>query len=547
MHTSSKNGGRLIVDYLQAQGVERVFCVPGESYLPVLDALYDSGIENTLCRQEGGAAMMADAWGKITGEPGVCLVTRGPGATKAAAGVHIAAQDSTPMLLFVGQINSAVRHREAFQELDYVRVFSSIAKWVAEIDSTERIPEFLSRAWHLATSGRPGPVVLALPEDTLQGVADLPPARRYRPIETYPGGIEIDRLQKLLQNASQPIAILGGSRWSEHAVQQFTAFAERFGLPVATSFRRQMLFDHLHPNYAGDVGIGINPKLRARIQNADLLLLVGGRLSELPSQDYTLLDIPYGQQLLVHVHPGAEELGKVYTPDLAVHASPSAFCDALQSLTPTLNWQANADQAHKAYLQWSSLDNVNANASLMQGIMQHLIEVLPADSILSNGAGNYTAWIQRFYPFRQFATQIAPTSGSMGYGLPAAIAAKLAKPDRPVIAFAGDGCFQMTFQEFGTAVQSGAAVIVLIIDNGMYGTIRMHQEKNFPGRVSATELQNPDFADWARSYGSYAATVTTCDEFKQAFSVALKSNTPALLHIKVDPQTITPTQLISEL
>jgi len=507
MKTTHKNGGQLIVECLQAQGIERVFCVPGESYLPLLDALYNSGIKNTVCRQEGGAAMMAEAWGKLTGKPGICLVTRGPGATNAAAGVHIAAQDSTPMLLFVGQINTMVRHREAFQELDYRQVFGSMAKWVAEIDSTSRIPEMLARAWHTATSGRPGPVVLALPEDALQGSADVSAARELKLIETSPSNDDLLQLQTMLEGANHPIAILGGSRWSSAAVQHIRTFSERVGLPVATSFRRQMLFDHLHPNYAGDVGIGINPALRERIERADLVLLLGGRLSEMPSQDYTLLNIPTPRQTLVHVHPGAEELGKVYIPDLAIHASPTAFAKSLDSLSLSTNWHTQAEAAHNEYLHWSSLDNAQNQATVMKAVLQHLINELPKDAIITNGAGNYCGWIHRFFRFREFGTQVAPTSGSMGYGLPAAIAAKLARPNQPVVAFAGDGCFQMTFQEFGTAVQAGAAVIVLVIDNGMYGTIRMHQEKHFPGRVSATELHNPDFATWASAYGAFIFTL----------------------------------------
>ena len=544
-----KNGGQLLVDALKVQGTEHVFCVPGESYLPVLDALYDSGISNTICRQEGGAAMMAEAWGKVTGAPGICFVTRGPGATNASAGVHIAAQDSTAMILFIGQVHTGMRYREAFQELDYQQFFGGIAKWVAEIDSTERIAEMISRAWHVATSGRPGPVVLALPEDTLQNEAISVPVNAWQQIETVPGAEQMVHCEALLAAAKTPLVIVGGSRWTETAVEQLTQFSERTGVPVATSFRRQMLFDHTHPHYAGDVGLNLNPALRKRIDAADLLLLIGCRLPELPAQDYTLLQIPTPTQTLIHVHPGAEELGRVYKPTLGIHASPDAFCAALAQLTPTdkPDWRSLSEQANREYKEWSSLHNAVDSAAFMAGVIAHLKQRLPADTIITNGAGNYSTWLHRFYPFKQFGTQVSPISGSMGYGVPAAIAAKLARPEQIVVAFAGDGCFQMTCQEFGTAVQAGAAIIVLVIDNAMYGTIRMHQEKTFPGRVSATTLENPDFAAWARAYGVYAATVNTLDEFESAFSAALDSNGPALLHLHVDPQAITPTLSLSDL
>lgn len=547
MTTVHKSGGELIVECLKAQAVERVFCVPGESYLPVLDALYDTDIEITVCRQEGGAAMMAEAWGKLTGSPGVCLVTRGPGASNAASGIHVAAQDSTPLILFVGQIHSATRHREAFQELDYCQVFSSIAKWVAEIDHVARIPEFVMRAWQTAVNGRPGPVVLALPEDTLTDSALPGAVKRVCATETYPNPSQLDQLQHTLASAQRPIAIVGGSRWSVQATDALMRFSNSTGLPVATSFRRQMLFDHLHPNFAGDVGIGINPKLRARVNDADVVLLIGGRLPEIPAQGYTLLDVPCPSQNLIHIHPGAEEIGRVYQPHLGIQCSPTAFCDVLESITTDANWHDLGAAAHKEYLDWSSLHHVHEKAELMKTVMQYLKDTLSEDAIITNGAGNYCGWIHRFYPFRRFGTQLAPTSGSMGYGFPAAVAAKLAHPDKTVIAFAGDGCFQMTFQEFGTAVQSGAAVIVLVIDNGMYGTIRMHQEKNYPGRISATELLNPDFSAWARAYGGFGATVNQPDEFASAFTKALASNLPAIIHLRIDPEVITPSQLLSEI
>jgi acetolactate synthase-1/2/3 large subunit len=544
-----KTGGELLVEALERHGAERVFCVPGESYLAVLDALYDASIPVTVCRQEGGAAMMADAWGKLTGKPGICMVTRGPGATNASAGVHVAAQDSTPMILFIGQIERGMREREAFQEIDYRQMFGGIAKWVAEIDHADRVPEFISRAYHVATSGRPGPVVLALPEDMLVEKADAPQPPAWTQVETHPGLTQMADLQKRLWAAERPIAILGGSRWSEEAVAGFTRFAERFDLPVACSFRRQMLFDNLHPNYAGDVGIGINPKLLARVKSSDLILLVGGRLSEMPSQSYSLLDIPSPTQQLVHVHPDAEELGRVYRPTQAIHASPTAFCKAAEGLQPPseLKGAGEAAKAHQDYLDWSGARPQVLGNLQMAGVMEWLEANLPEDAVCTNGAGNYATWLHRFHRFRRYATQAAPTSGSMGYGLPAAVAAKLAFPEREVVCFAGDGCLQMTMQEFGTACQDGANIIVLAIDNGMYGTIRMHQERTYPGRPSATKLVNPDFAVLARSYGAFGETVETTDAFGPAFERARAAGTPAILHLKLDPEAITPAASLSQI
>ncbi len=544
-----KTGGELLVEALERHGAERVFCVPGESYLAVLDALYDASIPVTVCRQEGGAAMMADAWGKLTGKPGICMVTRGPGATNASAGVHVAAQDSTPMILFIGQIERGMREREAFQEIDYRQMFGGIAKWVAEIDHADRVPEFISRAYHVATSGRPGPVVLALPEDMLVEKADAPQPPAWTQVETHPGLTQMADLQKRLWAAERPIAILGGSRWSEEAVAGFTRFAERFDLPVACSFRRQMLFDNLHPNYAGDVGIGINPKLLARVKSSDLILLVGGRLSEMPSQSYSLLDIPSPTQQLVHVHPDAEELGRVYRPAQAIHASPTAFCKAAEGLQPPseLKGAGEAAKAHQDYLEWSGARPQVPGNLQMAGVMEWLEANLPEDAVCTNGAGNYATWLHRFHRFRRYATQAAPTSGSMGYGLPAAVAAKLAFPEREVVCFAGDGCLQMTMQEFGTACQDGANIIVLAIDNGMYGTIRMHQERTYPGRPSATKLVNPDFAALARSYGAFGETVETTDAFGPAYERARAAGTPAILHLKLDPEAITPAASLSQI
>ncbi|MFN3248210.1 thiamine pyrophosphate-binding protein [Roseibium album] len=544
-----KTGGELLVDALERHGADRVFCVPGESYLAVLDALHDASIPVTVCRQEGGAAMMADAHGKLTGKPGICMVTRGPGATNASAGVHVAAQDSTPMILFIGQIERAMREREAFQEVDYRQMFGGIAKWVAEIDQADRVPEFISRAFHVATSGRPGPVVLALPEDMLVETATVAQPPAWQQVETHPGLTQMAELQKRLWAAERPIAILGGSRWSEDAVAAFTRFAERFDLPVACSFRRQMLFDNLHPNYAGDVGIGISQKLLARIKASDLVLLVGGRLSEMPSQSYSLLEIPASDQQLVHIHPDPEELGRVYRADLAINASPTAFCKAVEGLQPPVEIKGTGEaaRAHEDYLAWSGARPETPGPLQMAAVMDWLEANLPEDTICTNGAGNYATWLHRFHRFRRYGTQAAPTSGSMGYGLPAAVAAKLAFPEREVICFAGDGCLQMTMQEFGTACQEGANIIVLAIDNGMYGTIRMHQERTYPGRPSATKLVNPDFAALARTYGAFGATVETTEDFGPAYAAARASGKPAILHMKLDPEAITPAASLSQI
>ena len=549
MNAQERTGGQLLVDALEQHGADRVFCVPGESYLAVLDALHDARIPVTVCRQEGGAAMMAEAHGKLTGKPGICMVTRGPGATNAAAGVHVAAQDSTPMILFIGQIEQSMREREAFQEVNYRQMFGGMAKWVAEIDQADRVPEFLSRAYHVATSGRPGPVVLALPEDMLVQSAAIAQPAPWTQLETYPGADQMAELSVRLAQAKNPIAILGGSRWTADAVADFTRFAEAFDIPVACSFRRQMLFDHLHPNYAGDVGIGINPKLAERVRQSDLVLLVGGRLSEMPSQSYTLLDIPQPKQPLVHVHPDAEELGRVYRAALPIHASPVAFAKALAALAaPAETNRSDAvSTAHADYLAWSGARPQTPGALQMAGVMDWIEANMPQDTIFTNGAGNYATWVHRFHRFRTFGSQAAPTSGSMGYGLPAAVAAKLAFPERTVVCFAGDGCLQMTIQEFGTACQEGANIIVVVVDNGMYGTIRMHQERHYPARISATELKNPDFAALARSYGAFAETVETTDAFGPAMERARASGQPALLHVKIDPEAITPAASLSQI
>ena len=546
-----KTGGQLIVDALKANGVERLFCVPGESYLAVLDALVDSGVKVTVCRQEGGAAMMADAWGRLTGKPGICFVTRGPGATNATAGLHIARQDSIPMILFIGQVQRDAREREAFQEVEYRRAFTEFAKWVAEIDDPARIPEFVNRAFSVAQSGRPGPVVLALPEDVLREMVDHPPAHIMpNPVPpTRPGEAEMADLGARISKAERPVMILGGTRWSEEAVQQVQHFAARAQVPVGCSFRRQMLFDHLHPCYAGDVGIGINPALASEIKGSDLVLLVGGRFSEMPSSGYTLLDVPFPSQPLVHVHADAGELGRVYRPQLAINADPASFAEALSQLDVEASPARAARVAamHQSYLDWSTPPETGPGDVHMGPIIDWLREHLPEDAILTNGAGNYATWVHRYVRFRKFATQAAPASGSMGYGVPAAVAAQQAFPERLVVAFAGDGCFMMHGQEFATAIQHKLPIIVIVVNNSMYGTIRMHQERDYPGRVSATELTNPDFAALARAYGGHGETVEKTEDFAPAFKRARAIGKPAIIEVKLDPQAITPTRTLDQI
>ncbi len=543
----TRTAAEVLIDQLLIHGVRHVFCVPGESYIAALDAFHDRDVAVTVCRHESGAAIMAEACGKATGRPGICFVTRGPGATNASAGIHIARQDSTPLILFVGQIAREMREREAFQELDYRAVFGSIAKWATEIDDPVRIPELISRAFYTATSGRPGPVVMALPEDMLVERISVPDAPAFEPVETWPGASDMARLQKLLWAAERPIVLLGGSRWSQAAAAAVSRFAERFALPVATTFRRAHLFDPDHLSYAGDLGIGPNPKLLARVKNADLIVLVGGRLGELPSQAYTLLDIPAPRQTLVHVYPGVEELGRVYTPHLAINASPTAFAAAIEGIEPPgeIRWRNEAKLAHTDFLAWTEKPTAVPGGINLGEIIVGLRERIPADAVICNGAGNFSIWVHRYARYRRYGTQLAPISGSMGYGVPAAVGMKRLAPQRTVIAFAGDGDFLMTGQEFATAVQYELPVIIIVVDNGMYGTIRMHQERHYPGRVVATGLRNPDFAAYARAFGGYGASVEKTADFFPAFDAARASGLPAILHLKVDPEALTPTTSLS--
>ncbi|MDR3511660.1 MAG: thiamine pyrophosphate-binding protein [Caulobacteraceae bacterium] len=545
----SRTAAQALVDQLVIHGVEHVFCVPGESYLGVLDALIDSPITVTVCRQEGGAAMMAEAVGKATGKPGVCFVTRGPGATNASAGIHIAQQDSTPMIMFVGQVDRGLREREAWQELDYRAVFGAMTKWTTELDVAERTPEIVSRAFHTAVNGRPGPVVVALPRDMLGEpvwAADAPP---FRAAETGPDASDMDQLSALISEAKRPIFILGGSRWDQAAREAVTAFAERFDATILTSYRRMTLFDPLHPCYGGDLGLGANPRLVARVKAADLIVCVGGRLGEVASQGYSLLEIPAPQTRLVHVHPGAEELGRVYAPHLAIHASPRRFAAALARLPAPADapWREETRAAHADYLAWSETATPQPGGVNLGAVMVWLRGRLAEDAVICNGAGNYAAWIHRFFRFRRFGGHMAPTSASMGYGVPAAVAMQRLHPGRTVVSISGDGDFLMNGQEFATAVQYGLPIIAIVADNASYGTIRMHQEREFPGRVSATELKNPDFAAYARAFGGFGASVEATADFPAAFEAARASGLPSIIHLKISADAIAPGTTLTQI
>jgi len=544
-----RTGGEVLVSQLGAFGVEHVFCVPGESYLAALDAFHDAQIALTVCRQEGGAAMMAEAHGKLTGRPGVCFVTRGPGATNAAAGVHVAMQDSTPMVLLVGQADRSVLGREAFQELDYRAVFGGLAKWATEVPDASRLPEVLSRAFHIATNGRPGPVVVALPEDVLTGITDVPDAPPYVISETAPHPADLLATERLLATAKRPLLIAGGSRWDAEAVDRLVAFAEHYDLPVAVTFRRQMLFPATHSNYAGDLSVGANPALAAYARSADVVLLLGSRLSEIASQNYTLLDVPAPRQKLIHVHPGAGELGRVYRPDVAINTSPRAFLEAASTLAGhrDADRAAAVAEARNIYLRWSEKPTTVPGSFNLGEVFCQLRDELPPDTVLTNGAGNYASWLHRFYRFTRYGTQLAPTSGSMGYGLPAGVAAARIDPSRRVVVVAGDGCFMMTSQEFATAVQYDLPVVVVVVDNGMYGTIRMHQEREYPGRTSGTNLRNPDFAAMAVAFGGHGETVRDTETFMPAFRRAIASGKPAIIHCITDPQALTPGQSLDQI
>ena len=540
----TRTAATVLVDQLRIQGTTHVFCVPGESYLPVLDALRDSGIKIIVCRNEGGASMMAEAYGKQTGRPGICFVTRGPGATNASGGIHIAQQDSTPMILFVGQVERENRGRDAFQEMDYRAFFGGLAKWVAEVNEPDRMAEMVAHAFSTALAGRQGPVVLSLPHDMLSLPSQSADAPFIEAVETAPGLAQMAALEDLLAESARPMVILGGGRWSEAALGEIALFAENFGMPVCTSFRRAHHFHPSHSNYAGDLGLAANPKLVARVKASDLVIAAGARLSELTSQGYTLFDIPNPQMKLVHAYPGAEELGRVYRPHLAIHASPKAFARALAGLK-TRRASADVTPAHQEYLDWSEKPMPQPGDVNLSEIMIWLREQLPDDAIICNGAGNYSGWIHRFYRFRRFNTQMGTVCGFMGYGMPAAVAMKALYPERTVVAVNGDGDFLMNGQELATAAQYKLPIIAVVLDNSTLGTIRMHQEREYPGRVSGTDLVNPDFAAMARSFGGFGASVEKTADFAPAFEAAEASGLASVIHVKFDAEGITPTATLS--
>ncbi|RVV98568.1 thiamine pyrophosphate-binding protein [Mesobaculum littorinae] len=543
-----RTAAQCLVEQLEVQGVTRVFGVPGESYLAVLDALHGGKIDFVPCRQEGGAAMMADADARMTGGPGVCFVTRGPGATNASAGVHVAAQDSVPLILFVGQIARRMRHREAFQELDYRAVFGSFAKWVVEIDDPARMPELVARAFRTALQGRPGPVVVALPEDMLTEPVESPLAPRVTAAESAPAEADLARLGEMLEAAERPVMILGGSRWTPADREALTAFAEAQGLPAITTFRRTDLFAGTHPLYGGDLNLGPDPALTSALAEADLLLMIGSRMSESPSGGYTRLGIPTDPRRLIHIHPDPEEIGRVYQPDLGIVASPGGLLPALSTLPPTdrdrAGWARRLNDAARAWGETA----LPAPGPFHPGEMvAWLREALPDDAVITHGAGNFATWVHRHFRFRPGQRHIAPTSGSMGYGLPAAVAVSARAPERTVVCVTGDGDFLMTGQELATAMHLGARPIIVLLDNSIYGTIRAHQEREYPGRPSGTDLTNPDFAAYAAAFGAHAERVDRTEDFPAAFERARASGRAALLHCPIDPEAIRPGKTLSDI
>jgi len=550
---SPRSGGQILVDALKIHGVDTVFALPGESFLAAIDALYDArnSIKAVVSRQEVGAATMAEAYGKLTGRPGICFVTRGPGASHAAIGVHTASQDSTPMILFIGQVAGHMLGREAWQEVDYQRMFGGMAKWVVEIDRPERIPELVSRAFHVAVSGRPGPVIVSLPEDMLARVATVPDAEAYKRTATHPGANDLERLAALIAEAERPVMMVGGGGWNAEACRDLCAFAEAFDLPVVSGFRRQDIIDNRHPNYAGHAGLGSSAPLVKRLRESDLIIAVGLRLGETTTGGYTLFDVPRPSQRFVHVHADAGELGRVYQSDLPINAGMPEFAAAAARLQPkhkpsVKGWREAARADYLAEITPGAMPG-----SLDYGaVVAHVRSEVP-NAIVTNGAGNYAIWVHRFFQYSGFRSQLAPTSGAMGYGVPAAIAAKMLHPERPVVCFAGDGCFLMTGHELATATQYGVGIVVLVVNNGMYGSIRAHQEKEYPGRVYATDLFNPDFTALAKAYGGHGELVLRTEEFADAFARARKfaddHRRPALIELRIDPEAITPNATLTQL
>ena len=538
---SGRTGGRLIVDTLKAHGVDLAFSVAGESFLEVLDAFIDvPEVKLVTCRQEGGAAFMAEAIGKLTGRPGVAIVTRGPGACNASIGVHTAFQDSTPMILLVGQVAREQAEREAFQEIDYRRMYGSVAKWAAQIDDAARIPELLGRAFHVATSGRPGPVVLALPEDMLRDVVDASDLKPMAPTQAAPAVGDLTKLAEMLARAERPVMMVGGSAWDDASARAIQSFAEEWQLPACCSFRRQDVIDNGSESYIGDLGTGANPKLVARLKEADLVLVVGARLGEITTQGYDLLAIPQPKQTLIHIHASAEELGRVFRPDLAIQSGPAAFAATVSGMKPQAapRWSAWTKAARADYRDWLVPSQYDGALDLGAAFLW-LRDRLPENAIVTSDAGNFSGWAQRFLTYRRPGRQLGPTSGAMGYGVPAAIAAAIKHPDRIVVGNVGDGGFMMTGQELATAMGAGAAPIILLFNNGIYGTIRMHQERRYPGRVSGTNLTNPEFVALAKSYGAFAAKVERTAEFAPAFEAALTAKRAAVIELCMDPEVIT--------
>jgi acetolactate synthase-1/2/3 large subunit len=534
------HGGKILADHLHRQRVARVFSVPGESFLAALDGLYDRSIANIVCRQEGGAAMMAEAHAKLTGQPGVLFVTRGPGATNASSGLHVAMHDATPLVCFVGQVPLAHRDRGVFQEVNYRALFGPLVKWVAEVERTDRIGEYVDRAFAVAQSGRPGPVVLALPEDVLSAVIDAPDAA---PLPATPSSAvapeTVAQAVEILKTAQRPLIICGGSQWDADTGQAAAEIARRLGAPVAVTFRRQDSVDNDHPNYAGDLGVGMNPALGARLSDADAVLLLGAELNDVTTREFTLLD-PAAPPRIVQVAPDGDALSKHYPAEVAIIADPRDAVGALlAALADADGEDRGAKDARAAYESWQA-PQATPGAVRMEEVVTHMARTLPHQTIVTNGAGNYAAFLHRYYRFRQFGTQAAPTSGSMGYGLPAAVAAKLAHPDRPVVCLAGDGCLQMTIQELSTARHYGADIIVIIANNGRYGTIRMHQEKHYPGRVSGTELFNPDYVALAGAYGGTGHLVQDMAAFEAALTAGLQGGLH-LIELRLDRQMLSTT------
>lgn len=541
-----RTGGHILVDALLAQGCDRMFHVPGESFLAVLDALHETPeIELVTCRQEGGAAFMACADGAMTGRPGVAFVTRGPGATNASIGVHVAMQDSHPMLLFIGDIDRGTRDREAFQEVDFPAMFAPLAKWACRIDDAARIPEYVARAWHMAVSGRPGPVVIALPEDILTDLADATDRPPVPETLQAPDAYDLDLLFDALAQAKRPIAIIGGAGWDADAGRDFAIFAERIKLPVACAFRRQDSLPNTSPVWAGNLGYGPNPALTGRIRSADLLLVVGARLGEATTDGYSLITPDHPGQILIHVHPDPNELHRIFRTDLAICAKPFEFAVALSVENEFELPTFDGDEMHAAWEKWSVPHPREGTVLDLGQCVAAMRSALPADTIICNGAGNFSAWWHRYWPYAAYPSQLAPTAGAMGYGVPAAVAASLRFPGRTVVALAGDGDFLMNGQELATAVQHGASILVLVIDNGSYGTIRMHQEREYPARLSGTTLRNPDFAALARAYGCWAETVEETGQFAPALDRAMAQGGVRLLHLKTDVEFISPATTVT--